>query len=144
MEIQVLKRKAEKTPETSDLKQKAEIILKAIGLPDAQLSILITDDAEIRTLNRDYRGRDNPTDVLSFSQIEGGFENVEPDLLGDVVISLDTAKRQADEKGHPVELEITILLVHGTLHLAGYDHEGKKSDAEKMLNKERELLALLA
>ncbi len=89
-------------------------------MDNAEVSILITDDKEIRRLNSLYRGKDSPTDVLSFpmgDRVGGRL------LLGDVVISLDTAGRQARELGHTIEEEIQRLLVHGVIHLLGYDHE---------------------
>ena len=98
----------------------AHRILDALGLEKAELSILITSDKEIRKLNRLYRNKDKPTDVLSFPMGEevGGWK-----LLGDVVISLDTAKAQASEFGLSLEEEIKRLLIHGIVHLLGYDHE---------------------
>ena len=98
----------------------AHRILDALGLEKVELSILITSDREIRKLNRLYRNKDKPTDVLSFPMGEevGGWR-----LLGDVVISLDTAKVQASEFGLSLEEEIKRLLIHGIVHLLGYDHE---------------------
>lgn len=84
-----------------------------------------------------------PTDVLAFSQTEGDFANLNPDILGDVVISVDTAKKQAEESAHSLEIEIFILLIHGILHLMGFDHEKSKKEAEKMQSKERKLLKLV-
>jgi len=104
------------------------------------LSVVLTSDDEIRDLNRQYRGKDTPTDVLSFPQTEGEFGDVDPDFLGDIVISVETALRQAAEKGAPPEREIDILLVHGLLHLLGYDHETNRADAARMRRMERKLL----
>ena len=84
--------------------------------PDAEISILLTDDAQMRTLNREYRKVDKPTDVLSFAQ---GDET----LLGDIVISLETAARQAEAAGWPLERELVLLAVHGTLHLIGCEDD---------------------
>lgn len=141
MEIQVLKRKRQGTPRIADIRNKAAIMLAELGLDDAELSILLTGDSEMRNLNRDYRGKDRPTDVLSFSQMEGELADVGNLMLGDVVISLDTACRQAIEKGHSKEREIEILLIHGLLHLVGYDHERGEKPARAMQKKERALLA---
>ena len=104
------------------------------------MSILITDDEEIRSLNNTYRGLDRSTDVLSFSQMEGEEIHGESDLLGDIVISLDTALRQAGEYGHTVEEEMRRLLIHGLFHLLGYDHEGCEEEAARMRKKEQEYL----
>lgn len=102
--------------------------------PDAELSILLTDDREIEELNRHYRNRDRPTDVLAFPQTQMGMEKTGsgPDLLGDVVISLDKAEAQAGEEGIPVESEMRRLLAHGTLHLLGFDHETSEEDVRAM------------
>lgn len=141
MDIRVLKRKRQGKPKTADIRKKAGIILAELGLENAELSILLTDDNEIHALNRDYRGKDKPTDVLSFSQTEGDFGDIDADMLGDVVISLNTALRQAIENGHSAEREIDVLLIHGILHLAGYDHEKDEKEARAMRKKERLLLA---
>lgn len=118
-------------------------VLDRMGLPEAELSVVICTDAFIQPLNRDYRGLDKPTDVLSFSQREG--EEADPDdpMLGDVIISLDTAQRQAQERGHGLAVEVRVLLVHGILHLLGYDHE-VDAEAEEMEALERDVLAELA
>ncbi len=108
---------------------------------ETEVSVLLTDDEQIKELNRDYRGIDAPTDVLAFSQKEGeaiGCET-EDGLLGDVVISVETAQRQAEEHGHSLDQEIDILLAHGILHLLGYDHEDPE-DAKLMFAKQEEVL----
>ena len=88
----------------------------------AELSILLTDDKEIHTLNRDYRGKDKPTDVLSFATLDG---QLLPGMtsLGDLVISIPTTRRQAKEYGVSFDAELKRLVIHGILHLMGYDHE---------------------
>jgi probable rRNA maturation factor len=112
-------------------------ILDDSGRSEAELSILITDDEEICSLNRIYRAIDRPTDVLSFSQIEGEGPVTAPQLLGDVVISWETAQRQASELGHSVLVEIKRLLVHGVLHLLGFDHE-EGDEAGRTMREEEE------
>jgi probable rRNA maturation factor len=94
-------------------------------IPDSiqELSLLVTTDPHIQELNRDFRGKDKPTDVLSFPQLEGDHIGPSPISLGDVVISLDTTLRQAQEIGHSPGNEVLRLLIHGILHLLGYDHE---------------------
>lgn len=114
-------------------------VLAFFGLPNAELSVLLCDDATIWPLNRDFRGKDRPTDVLAFAQREGMAFPGPDDILGDVVVSLETAARQAAERGHSTEAELRILLVHGICHLLGFDHE-RDEDAEVMEAKERELL----
>nr|WP_121011390.1 rRNA maturation RNase YbeY [Hydrogenivirga caldilitoris] len=102
------------------LKERAELILDILGVKDSELSILITTDEEIRELNKAYRGKDEPTDVLSFPIGEKVGDRL---ILGDVVISLDTANRQALEWGCGLDEEVERLLAHGIIHLLGYDHE---------------------
>jgi probable rRNA maturation factor len=116
---------------------------------DVEVGVLWVDDTYIRTLNRDYRGKDCATDVLSFAmQDEGEDEPVMEDdplaelLLGDIVISLETAQRQAEEYGHGMDREIGFLLVHGMLHLLGYDHE-EESKRQVMRQEEEAILAAL-
>jgi probable rRNA maturation factor len=124
------------------LARKARIVLDAIGLGGSELSLRLVRDPEIRALNRDYRGRDRATDVLSFSLREGEFGDV-TEAIGDVVISLDTAARQAEEHGFTVGEEVERLLVHGILHLAGFDHEISPREERRMKRKERAVRELL-
>ena len=102
--------------------------------------MLLTDDTRITELNRDYRGFDFPTDVLAFSQLDGEDSDLlNSDILGDVVISLETAERQARESYHSLENEVMLLTVHGVLHLLGYDHQ-TENDAIKMFDKQNSIL----
>ena len=109
---------------------------------DAELSVVLVDDREMQALNATYRKKNRPTDVLAFSMREG-----EPaprtNLLGDVVISVDTAARQAAERGVSVALEIRTLLAHGILHLLGYDHERSPAEARRMFALQRKLMLRL-
>ena len=128
--------------DVGDIQGLAEAALIVLSRQDHELSILLTDDAHIRELNRDYRDKDSPTDVLSFAQQEGEpFISPLP-ILGDLVISLETAQRQADDLGHSLEAEIRVLLVHGLLHLIGHDHI-HDDDRLTMAKAEDELLAAL-
>lgn len=110
-----------------------------------EVDITIVDDEEIHTLNREYRNVDRPTDVLSFALDEG--EEDEPELidgpeehlLGDIIISAETAQRQGEEFGHGLEREIVYLAVHGLLHLLGYDH---MTDEDKKIMRAKEEEAL--
>ncbi|MGA1871085.1 MAG: rRNA maturation RNase YbeY [bacterium] len=104
-----------------------------------EVSLTFVSDKFIRELNKNYRGIDAPTDVLAFAMQEGSFAEINHGLLGDVVISVDTAERQATEQGHTVERELTILLIHGLLHLVGYDHI-EASDAQSMRREEKRIL----
>jgi len=98
----------------------------------------------MRTLNRTWRGKDRTTDVLSFSLREGRFLHIQPEMLGDIVISIPVAARQADEAGHSLTVEIERLLVHGLVHLLGYDHERGDREARRMKRMEQRLLKRLA
>jgi probable rRNA maturation factor len=104
-------------------------ILALLGLPERELSLMIVDDEGIRTINRDYLRRDRPTNVISFSLVEGDFGDVNPGVLGDVVVSAQAAGWEARTAGIPIEDAILYLIIHGILHLAGYDHERPKGIA---------------
>jgi len=120
------------------------MILSALGYRDSELSVAIVGDRAIRRLNRDYLGRDKPTNVISFAMGEGDFPGLNSQLLGDVVISADTAAREAEEGRESYESRLLFLLLHGILHLTGYDHERSgEEEAERMEAKERELFALM-
>jgi probable rRNA maturation factor len=108
------------------------------------LSLVIVDDARIEAINRQYLQRCGPTNVISFAMREGDFPGINPQLLGDVIISAETARREAEAAGMPTEDRLAELLVHGVLHLFGYDHETPTADAAAMEAKSRELLDLLA
>ncbi len=122
-----------------ELKLWAKATLRKMGVSRAELSLALVDDSRIRELNRRYRNQDKPTDVLSFPLQDPLW----PDLLGDVVISVDTARRQAERRKVSVAEEIQTLLVHGILHLLGYDHEVSRAEAVRMQRKERELKSFL-
>lgn len=113
----------------------------------AEVSVSFVDNNEIRRLNRVYRGKDKPTDVLSFPLGEDGVYDVDNEtgaiLLGDVVISMETAVKQAKLYDHPLEREVGFLTVHSMLHLLGYDHETSPLEAEKMHEKEEMVLERL-
>lgn len=136
-----------KRPRLSEqaLKKLSKEILKEINLRDlplaehCEMGIIITDDPGIKLLNKKYRGKNKPTDVLSFSMIEGSDLLLKSPSLGDVVISLPTAIRQAKEYDVNLHQEVLRLLIHGTLHLLGYDHENvpKKRAAEMRKTEDR-------
>ena len=122
--------------------------LKAHDAELCEVSVLLTDDVDIRQLNRDYRGVDAPTDVLAFSMREGEDGDVNPSLLGDLVISLETAARQASTRDGlggvcgNLEAETALLTVHGMLHLLGYDHQAQE-EAKVMFEKQDSIFRLL-
>ena len=126
----------------SRLGRVARRLLRRLDLGETELSILLVNDREMRALNRQYRGIDRTTDVLAFAQQEGAGGS--PDgLLGDVVISVDTARRQARDAGSPLGAEADRLLIHGLLHLLGYDHERSTAEARRMQRRERMLASWL-
>jgi probable rRNA maturation factor len=109
------------------------------------LSVVVTDDAEIQSLNRQFRGVDAPTDVLSFGQELGEpFVDAsdEPPYLGDVILSYPRAQEQAGEQGHSATQEIRVLIVHGVLHLMGYDHATPEEEAQMWARQDQVLRAL--
>lgn len=114
--------------------------------PSAEVSVVLADDSYIHELNLEYRGKDCPTDVLSFALDEGEEPDIvdgpEESLLGDIIISLETAARQAEEYSHSLERELAFLTVHGMLHLLGYDHE-EEVDRQEMRQQEEHILSLL-
>lgn len=114
-----------------------------MGSPESELSIVVVDDAEIASLNSEYLNHKGPTNVISFPMQEGEFSEVNPGLLGDVVISIDTAERESKVAGIDTEERFDELLVHGILHLFGYDHESDEEEAWIMEEKSQELLNLL-
>lgn len=104
--------------------------VKTHNLENYEISVLLTDDSRMTELNREYRGIDASTDVLAFAMQEGENSNLmNPHLLGDIVISLETASRQAIDRAHSLEEEVVFLTVHGVLHLLGYDHQTEKESA---------------
>jgi probable rRNA maturation factor len=116
----------------------ANELLEALGEGSAELSVALVDDRAGAELNRRFRGSKGPTDVLAFALAEGAHAHHRGALLGDVVIALGVARRQAAERGHALEAECRRLLVHGVLHLLGYDH-ARPDEARVMRAKERAL-----
>jgi probable rRNA maturation factor len=126
------------------LQLKAQAVLSALDCPDGELSIVIADDPQIEILNREYLARNDPTNVIAFPMQEGQFKNITPSLLGDVVISVDTTHREACSAEIEFEDRFDQLLVHGILHLFGYDHEHDEKQARVMEAKSAEILNLIA
>ena len=118
----------------------ARKVMAAAGETASELSIELVGDRRMRALNFRYRQQDRTTDVLAFAmrESEGPFSSP---LLGDVVISVPTARRQARAAGHSLNHELAVLLVHGVLHLCGYDHEGSEKEAKRMQRRERAILS---
>ncbi len=123
-------------------RQSMAAILKSLEMEGHEVSLLFVDDAEITEINRHYLGRNHPTNVIAFSMNEGDFGTINPLLLGDIVISVETALRDARAGELPLEDEINYLMIHGVLHLVGYDHE-QAWEAEEMEKKEKEIFFAL-
>ena len=115
--------------------------LKSEDFPrSAEVSITFTDDEGIRKMNSEYRGKDCPTDVLSFPLFDDDYGDGMPAALGDIVISLERALLQAQEYGHSLEREVAFLCVHSVLHLLGYDHETGEKEEKEMFEKQESVL----
>ncbi|MGD9731449.1 MAG: rRNA maturation RNase YbeY [Desulfamplus sp.] len=128
---------------------KIDQILKALGYDKHEISVVITDNAHIRELNHLYRGIDAPTNVLSFSMLEGEFGSI-GNLLGDLVVSAERAEEEAREFSITTDERMSQLLIHGILHLIGYDHDDQSEDDEfvsenfrEMERKSLEILSLI-
>lgn len=140
------------TQDWEDLAMRAAAALATVAPelanPRLEASLLFADDAEVHVLNREWRGKNKPTNVLSFPMLER--EDLldlppagPPELLGDIALALETCGREAAEKGLPLEHHAAHLIIHGLLHLAGHDHEISPDDARAMEQLEIKALALL-
>jgi probable rRNA maturation factor len=119
-------------------------LLNLMDCTNKEISITLVDDETIQCINKLYLSKDRPTNVISFSLREGEFGDINPEILGDIVISVDTAQRDADEGNLSVDEEILFLIIHGLLHLLGYNHENtSKENSLMMKQKEKELFRLL-
>ena len=119
-----------------------KLVLDEKGRSNAEVSIVFVDDGEMRNLNRNFRGINKSTDVLAFPMNTGKFANINPDLLGDIVISVPTARKYAEMNERSLERELSVLLIHGVLHLLGYDHETAKEEVA-MRELESEFITLV-
>ena len=137
--IEVLNRQRKVPLKAADFEKFAETALEAVEeISEGDVAVVFVSDARIRRLNRDFRDRDSATDVLSFPLEEGAKSG----YLGDIVVSAETAQRQAAENGLPFETEIRQLVLHGLLHLAGYDHETDDGDMDRLELKLRRKLKI--
>lgn len=144
MKIAIANRQRRWPIEAKKLRKVAEMILSDLGCPDSELSISIVGDRTIRRINRDYLDRDKTTNVISFAMHEGEFSQLNPQMLGDVIICADTASREAEEGDMPFFSRLSFLLLHGILHITGYDHERSgEAEAARMEIREREIFGNL-
>lgn len=125
------------------VKKQALRMMTHLGCSDRELSVVFVHDDRMRSLNRTYRCKDYPTNVLAFPQRQTYEGEPQTLLLGDVVISLPTAAREAHELGQPLEERVVFLLAHGLLHLLGYDHERSAAQRRRMARREQDLLSHL-
>lgn len=122
------------------LRRLVQVLMKQLGEPSSELGLCLIGDRRMRRLNREFRGKDRTTDVLAFAMRDSRTPHASrltARILGDVVISVPTAMRQAREGQRSLEEELTTLLIHGLLHLCGYDHERSKAEARRMQRRER-------
>ena len=125
------------------LQRKAKAILNALDSPEGELSLVLVDDVRIAQLNQAYLNHPGATNVISFPMREGECNQINPHLLGDVVISMDTCAAEAAAAGLALEKRLDQLMIHGILHLFGYDHVRNKTKARAMEAKSEALLALI-
>ena len=140
MKIQIENRQTKFKIEHKNIRNTILKIFKILDFTDKEISIFLTDDENIKQLNKQYLGKNKATNVLSFSMKEGEYGNVNPEIMGDIIISVETAQKDAIKGKLTVRQEIDFLLIHGILHLSGYNHENtSQEEAAKMKQKEREL-----
>ena len=139
MKIWIRNRQKHTPLDLRKIRRVAHRILTELGLPNAELSLLLVNDVQIQALNRRYLRLDKPTNVLAFPMREGEFSVLHPNLLGDLVISVETARRQMKRFGLDKMKMVILLMIHGVLHLLGYEHEGTKKGAREMAIKQKEL-----
>lgn len=140
MKIQIENRQVKVKTERRKIRSTISRILKYLDCPEKEISILFTDDDTIKEFNKRYLGRNKATNVISFSMREGEHGDINPQILGDVAISVETAQRDAVRGKLTFEEEIDFLLIHGILHLLGYNHEDtSREEAKIMREKETEV-----
>jgi probable rRNA maturation factor len=144
MSIAVENRQKKVMLDSRRIRRNLKRLMKELCCEDGELSLLLVDDDQIREINRTYLKRDRSTNVISFSMTEGEFGAINPRLLGDIVLSVETAARDAATGGIDLMDEVEFLLIHGLLHLLGYEHENTTSEeSQEMKTRERELFFIL-
>ena len=143
MSIAIQNRQKQLSVDLGRVRRSLKRLLKELGCKDSEVSLLLVDDDQIREINKNYLQRDRPTNVISFAMMEGAFGDIHPEILGDIILSVETAARDAIACDIDFMDEVEFLLIHGLLHLLGYNHENVESrEAEKMKKLERELFFL--
>ena len=131
-EVELFKNVDIDIPELEEVKKFIDFALKKLELENVVFNVIIVDNEEIHKINKEYRGIDRPTDVISFAlEDDDSFIQLDKRILGDIYISIDKAKEQANEYGHKLLRELCFLTIHGILHLLGYDH--MKEEDEKVM-----------
>ena len=144
MPIAIENRQKKLKPDLKRLRRALARLLAALDRPDAEISLVLTDDEQIREINRAYLNRDRPTNVISFAMQDGEYGTVHPQMLGDIIVSVETASRDAAAGAMSFADELEFLVIHGLLHLLGYEHENATAQEKKrMQDRERELFLLL-
>jgi probable rRNA maturation factor len=140
MSISIQNRQKKQKVDVGRVRRGLKRLLKELDCEDREISLLLVDDDRIREINKNYLKRDRPTNVISFAMTEGEFGDVHPEILGDIILSVETAARDALIGHLDFMDELEFLLIHGLLHLLGYNHENVGSDEEeKMKTREGEL-----
>jgi probable rRNA maturation factor len=128
----------------TEIRRRIDAMIALLQLHKNDISFVLTNDKSIHHLNKVYRGKDRPTDVLAFALHEGDFAELAGDALGDVIVSVETARKQARERGSSVLEEVTMLLAHGLLHLLGWDHDTPAKDRRMRAETDRLCVAARA
>jgi probable rRNA maturation factor len=144
MPISIQNRQKQQKVDVVRVRRSLKRLLKELDCRDSEISLLLVDDDQIQEINKTYLERDCPTNVISFAMKEGSYGHIHPEILGDIILSTETAFRDALIGHLDFMDEVEFLLIHGLLHLIGYNHENTGADeAEKMKNRERELFFML-
>jgi len=141
--VSVLNRQRSRDVDVARVVRTVKACLHGLHMSDAEVSVVLVSDRFMRKLNWQYLQRKGPTDVFAFSLREGPCGDVTPSMLGDIVISIETAARQARDLGTSLEKELDVLTTHGLLHLLGYDHTISKGEARRMWRRQQSLLRML-
>ena len=140
-EVELVKNVDIDIPELNEVKKFIDFALKKLDLDNVVFNVIIIDNEEIHKINKEYRGIDRPTDVISFAlEDDDSFIQLDKRILGDIYISIEKAKEQANEYGHKLLRELCFLTIHGILHLLGYDHMTKE-DEEEMFGLQERILS---
>lgn len=143
MEVQIHFHKETSWLRRQTIRQRLQRVLEDLGQHESEVSLLFTDDDQMAQLNERYLGRKGPTNVMAFPMRDGLEPAAGTSMLGDVVISIDTALRESEELQEDPEHTVDRLLIHGLLHLLGFDHEGSPTEAKRMQREEERLLRFM-